>query len=193
VPIATELTESLFLCSSGSYAEASHGRLKSAVSALKAFQGSETETSELLGGTEENSMTSTRGHRFFTKRNHKKIESVARPEPTRFQNVALRCLETLPSPTCDGKVAEVTHNCAEVREAEGTYMLQPEQSTRLVTISVPVCCHFTNEEISATNNTINVSVVLYKSVQEPSVVHLAGGIVSLFKFQRLGTWQVKGP
>ena len=132
--------------------------MKSAVSALKALQGSETETSELLGGTEDNSMTSTRGHRFFTKRNHKKIGLVARPEPTRFQNVALRCLETLPSPASDGKVSGVSLVFAEVREAEGTYMLQPEQSTRLVTISVPVCCHFTNEEISATNNTINVCV-----------------------------------
>ena len=90
---------------------------------------------------------------------------MARPEPTRFQNVALRCLETLPSPTSDGKVIGVTHNGAKVRKAEGTYMLQPEQSTRLVTISVPVCWHFTIEaEIGAKEvylykkNTMNVCV-----------------------------------
>ena len=62
MPIATELTESLFLCSSGSYAEASHGPLKSAVSALKALQGSETETSELLEGTEEKIIFPRMGH-----------------------------------------------------------------------------------------------------------------------------------
>ena len=67
-----------------------------------------------------------------------KNELLAKPEPTRFQNVALRCLETLPSPTSDGKVIGVTHNGAKVRKAEGTYMLQPEQSTCLVTISVLV-------------------------------------------------------
>ena len=42
--------------------EASRGSEKSAVSAQKAFQGSETETRELLGGTEEDSVCPTRGH-----------------------------------------------------------------------------------------------------------------------------------
>ena len=36
--------------------------LKGAVSAQKAIQGSETETRELLGGTEEKSFPPTRGH-----------------------------------------------------------------------------------------------------------------------------------
>ena len=38
------------------------GPLKAALSAQKALQGSETETRELLGGTEENSVSPTRGH-----------------------------------------------------------------------------------------------------------------------------------
>ena len=46
--------------------EATHkaggGPLKGAVSAQKALQGSETETRELLGGTEENSVPLMRGH-----------------------------------------------------------------------------------------------------------------------------------
>ena len=37
--------------------KASQGPLKGAVSALKALRGSETETRELLGGTEENSVS----------------------------------------------------------------------------------------------------------------------------------------
>ena len=41
--------------------EASRGSLKGAVSAQKALQGSETETRELLGGTEENSVFPMRG------------------------------------------------------------------------------------------------------------------------------------
>ena len=40
--------------------EASQGPLKGLVSAQKAFQGCETETRELLGGTEENSVSPTR-------------------------------------------------------------------------------------------------------------------------------------
>ena len=42
--------------------EASRGPLKGAVSAQKALQGSETETRELLGGMEENSVSPTRVH-----------------------------------------------------------------------------------------------------------------------------------
>ena len=42
--------------------EASRGPLKGAVSAQKAVEGSETETRELLGGTEENSVSPIRGH-----------------------------------------------------------------------------------------------------------------------------------
>ena len=42
--------------------EASRGPLKGAVSAQKALRGSETETRELLGGTEENSVSPIRGH-----------------------------------------------------------------------------------------------------------------------------------
>ena len=38
------------------------GPLKGAVSAQKAFPGSKTETRELLGGTEENGVSPTRGH-----------------------------------------------------------------------------------------------------------------------------------
>ena len=41
--------------------EASQGPLKVAVSAQKAFQGSETETRELPAATEENSVSPTRG------------------------------------------------------------------------------------------------------------------------------------
>ena len=67
--------------------EASRGPEKGAVSAQKALRGSETETRELLGGTEENSVSPMRGHWFalqanqwfFTKRKQKKIELVARP------------------------------------------------------------------------------------------------------------------
>ena len=44
--------------------EASRGPLKGAVSAQKALQWSETETRELLGGTEEKGTTPTRGHLF---------------------------------------------------------------------------------------------------------------------------------
>ena len=42
--------------------EASRGPEKGDVSAQKALRGSETETRELLGGTEENSVSSMRGH-----------------------------------------------------------------------------------------------------------------------------------
>ena len=42
--------------------EASRGPEKDAVSAQKALQWSETETRELLGGTEENSVSPMRGH-----------------------------------------------------------------------------------------------------------------------------------
>ena len=42
--------------------KASRGPLKGAVSAQKALQGSETETRELLGGTEENSVSTMRDH-----------------------------------------------------------------------------------------------------------------------------------
>ena len=40
----------------------SQGPLKGATSVLQALQGSETETRELLRGTEENSVSPTRGH-----------------------------------------------------------------------------------------------------------------------------------
>ena len=54
--------------------------LQGAASAQKAFQGSETETRELLGGTTENSVSPVRGHLFaiqanqcfFTKRKQEK-------------------------------------------------------------------------------------------------------------------------
>ena len=49
--------------------EASRGPLKGAVSAQKALQGSETEPRELLGGTEENSVSPMRGHRFALQAN----------------------------------------------------------------------------------------------------------------------------
>ena len=52
--------------------EASRWPEKGAVSAQKALRGSETETRELLGGTEENSVSLTRGQ-FFTKRKQTKI------------------------------------------------------------------------------------------------------------------------
>ena len=42
--------------------EASRGTLKGAVLSQKALQGSETETREVLGGTEENSVSLKRGH-----------------------------------------------------------------------------------------------------------------------------------
>ena len=61
--------------------------MKGAVSAQKALHGSETETRELLGGTEEISVSPERGHQFahqatqmfFTKRKRNIIEFVARP------------------------------------------------------------------------------------------------------------------
>ena len=67
--------------------EASRGPEKGAVSAKKALRGSETETRELLGGTEENRVSPKRGHWFalqanqwvFTKRKHIIIELVVRP------------------------------------------------------------------------------------------------------------------
>ena len=61
---------------------ASRGPLKGAVLALKALQGSETETREWLGGTEENIVSPTRGHWFALQAQHKKetgkIELVCR-------------------------------------------------------------------------------------------------------------------
>ena len=42
--------------------EASQGPLKGTMSAQKALPGSETEMKELLGGTEDNSVTPKRGH-----------------------------------------------------------------------------------------------------------------------------------
>ena len=42
--------------------EASQGPLKGTRSAQKALQGSETETREVLGGTDENRVSPTRGH-----------------------------------------------------------------------------------------------------------------------------------
>ena len=56
--------------------EASRGSLKSTVSAEKALQGSKTETRELLGGTEENSVSPMRD---FYKMETEKIELVTRP------------------------------------------------------------------------------------------------------------------
>ena len=57
MPSAPHLTVSLYLCSSGSNARGESRPEKGAVSAQKALQGSETETRELLGGTEENSVS----------------------------------------------------------------------------------------------------------------------------------------
>ena len=66
--------------------EASKGPLKGAVSALKALQGSETETRELLGGTEENSFPDEGSlicppgkSMSFHKKETEKNELVARP------------------------------------------------------------------------------------------------------------------
>ena len=66
--------------------ESRRGPLKGAMSAQKALRGSETNTRELLVGTEENSLSPLRGHwfalanqGFFTKRKQKKIKLVARP------------------------------------------------------------------------------------------------------------------
>ena len=42
--------------------EASRGPLKGAVSAQKAFEGFDTETRVLMGGTEENNVSLIRGH-----------------------------------------------------------------------------------------------------------------------------------
>ena len=53
--------------------EASRGPEKGAVSAQKALRGSETETRELLGGTEENSVSPMRGLDFLEKGNRKKL------------------------------------------------------------------------------------------------------------------------
>ena len=60
--------------------------MKGAVSAQKALQGPETETRELLGGTEENSVSLMRGHCppgksifFYKKEAEKNFELVARP------------------------------------------------------------------------------------------------------------------
>ena len=67
-PSSTHLTGSLFLCSSGSNHtrhQVSGGPLKSAVSAQRALQELNTDTRELLGVTEENSVSPKRG-RFFT-------------------------------------------------------------------------------------------------------------------------------
>ena len=58
--------------------EASRGPLKGTVSAQKPLQGSETETRQLLGGTEENSVSPTRGPWFFTKRNKKWVSGHTR-------------------------------------------------------------------------------------------------------------------
>ena len=53
--IAQHLIVSLFLSSSGRNTQGESGPLKDAVSAQQALQWSETETRELLGGTEDNS------------------------------------------------------------------------------------------------------------------------------------------
>ena len=64
----------------------------------KALRGSETETRELLGGTEENSVSPMRGHWFalqanqwvFTKSQQNRIELVARPVHGRSRHCCLR-------------------------------------------------------------------------------------------------------
>ena len=62
VPSVTHLAMSLFLWSSESNAQGeSRALLKDAMSAQKALQWSETETRELLEGTEGKSDTTTRG------------------------------------------------------------------------------------------------------------------------------------
>ena len=59
--------------------KASRGPLKGAVSAQKGLRGSETETRELLGGTEENSVSPMRGL-FFHRKETEKIELLVRTE-----------------------------------------------------------------------------------------------------------------
>ena len=63
--------------------EASRGPLKGTVSAQKALQGSQTETRELQGGTEENSVSTMScppgKSMIFHKKETEKIELVARP------------------------------------------------------------------------------------------------------------------
>ena len=54
--------------------------MKAVISAQKALQGSKTERRELLGVTEENSVSPTRGHRFYHKKETEKNELVARPD-----------------------------------------------------------------------------------------------------------------
>ena len=67
----------LYLCSSGSNARGELRALERAPCQLKKpFKGSETETRELLGGTEEKSLSSTM---IFNKKETGKIELVARP------------------------------------------------------------------------------------------------------------------
>ena len=68
---AALLMVSLFLCSFGNIAwgEVSRGPLKGAVSAQNALQGSQTETTELLGGPKENSVSPMRGHWFALQAN----------------------------------------------------------------------------------------------------------------------------
>ena len=54
----------------GAMHEASQGPLKDAVSSKKALQGFETEMRELLRGTEEKSVSPTRGHWFALQANY---------------------------------------------------------------------------------------------------------------------------
>ena len=61
MPIKAHLKVSMYLCPEATH-EASQGPLKGAVSAQKAIQGSETKTRELLGGTEEITVSPTGGH-----------------------------------------------------------------------------------------------------------------------------------
>ena len=53
--------DSLYVVPEATHA-ASRGTLKAAVSAQKVLEGSETETRELLGGTEVKSVSPTKGH-----------------------------------------------------------------------------------------------------------------------------------
>ena len=79
--------------------KASWWPLKGVVSAEKALQGSKTKTRELLGGMEENSVSSMRGHwfalqanqLFFTEEETEKIELVAGPVSSESASFCSRC------------------------------------------------------------------------------------------------------
>ena len=61
-PSTTHLTVSLYLCSSGSNARGQSRVLDGVLVSVVLEATDETKTSELLGGTEENSVSPMRGH-----------------------------------------------------------------------------------------------------------------------------------